>query len=41
VNPPSVMGTLGTIEAALRSMDAPLGGSGLAAAATVIADGLR
>lgn len=40
VNPPMVMGVLGTVEAALRSMNAPLAGSGLAAAAAVIADGL-
>ena len=40
VNPPMVMGVLGTIEAVLRSMNAPLGGSGLEAAAEVIATGL-
>ena len=39
-NPPTVLGTLGTIEAALRSMDAPIGGSGVAAAAAVIGDAL-
>lgn len=39
-NPPTVLGTLGTIEAALRSMDAPLGGSGVAAAAEVVGTGL-
>ena len=31
-----LLGALGTVEAALRSMDAPLGGSGVAAAAEVI-----
>ena len=35
-NPPTVLGTLGTIEAALRSMDAPIGSSCVAAAAEVI-----
>lgn len=35
-NPPTILGVLGTIEAAMRSMDAPLGGSGVAAAADVI-----
>ena len=33
LNPPMVLGTLGTIEAALIAMDAPMGGSGVAAAA--------
>lgn len=37
LNPPMVMGTLGTVEAALVAMDAPLGGSGVAEAARVIA----
>lgn len=36
LNPPMVMGALGTIEAVLRSMDAPMGGSGLGAAAAVL-----
>lgn len=36
LNPPSVLGTLGTIESALRGMGAPIGGSGVAAAAEVI-----
>ena len=40
LNPPMVLGTLGTIEAALTSMDAPLGGSGVAAAARVIGGAL-
>lgn len=35
-NPPTILGTLGTIEAALRSMGAPIGESGVAAAADVI-----
>ncbi len=34
VNPPMLLGTLGTIEAALIAMDAPMGASGAAAAAT-------
>ena len=33
LNPPMLLGTLGTIEAALVSMGAPIGGSGVAAAA--------
>ena len=33
LNPPMLLGTLGTIEAALVSMGAPMGGSGVAAAA--------
>lgn len=36
LNPPSVLGTLGTIEAALHRMGVPMGGSGVAAAAEVI-----
>lgn len=36
LNPPMVLGTLATIEAALHAQDAPLGGSGVAAAAKVI-----
>ena len=40
LNPPMILGTLGTIEAVLRSMGAPLGGSGVAAAAAVIAAAL-
>jgi hypothetical protein len=35
-----VLGTLGTIEAALTAMDAPVGGSGVAAAASAIAEAL-
>ncbi|MGI9478265.1 MAG: pyridoxal-phosphate-dependent aminotransferase family protein [Hyphomicrobiaceae bacterium] len=37
LNPPMLLGTLGTVESALLAMEAPLGGSGLAAAAKVIA----
>jgi alanine-glyoxylate transaminase/serine-glyoxylate transaminase/serine-pyruvate transaminase len=37
LNPPMVLGTLATAEAALIAMGAPLGGSGAAAAAEVIA----
>ena len=40
LNPPMVLGTLGTVEAALLAMDAPMGASGVAAAAAVIAGGL-
>ena len=40
LNPPSILGTLGTIEAALLSMKAPLGGSGAAAAAAVVGDAM-
>lgn len=40
LNPPMLLGTLGTIEAALLSLDAPLGGSGVAAAAAVLAERL-
>ena len=38
LNPPMVLGTLATAEAALLAMDAPLAGSGVSAAAAVIAD---
>jgi alanine-glyoxylate transaminase/serine-glyoxylate transaminase/serine-pyruvate transaminase len=34
VNAPMILGVLGTIEAALAAMSAPVGGSGVAAAAT-------
>ncbi|MDT8344609.1 MAG: aminotransferase class V-fold PLP-dependent enzyme [Thermohalobaculum sp.] len=37
LNPPMILGTLATIEAALIGMGAPIGGSGIAAAATSIA----
>ena len=40
LNPPMLLGTLGTIEAALSSLDVPLGGSGVAAATDVIAKSL-
>ncbi|MGA7756939.1 MAG: aminotransferase class V-fold PLP-dependent enzyme [Ilumatobacteraceae bacterium] len=38
LNPPMLLGTLGTIEAALHSLGVPTGGSGVAAAARVIGD---
>lgn len=41
LNPPMVLGTLATIEAALIAMDAPISASGAAAAAIVIADALK
>ena len=41
VNPPMLLGTLGTIEAALIAMDTPMGASGAAAAAAVIATAMR
>lgn len=37
LNPPHVLGTLGTIEATLHSMGAPIGSSGVAAAAASLA----
>lgn len=40
LNPPMLLGTLGTIEAALGAMQVPVGGSGVAAAAAVIADAI-
>jgi len=40
LNPPMVLGTLGTIEAGLTALDVPLGGSGAAAGAEVIAAAL-
>lgn len=36
LNPPMILGTLGTIEAGLFALGAPIGGSGVAAAAAVI-----
>ena len=36
LNPPMVLGTLATVEAGLAAMEAPVGGSGIAAAAEVI-----
>ena len=41
VNPPMLLGTLGTIEAALSAMGAPMGASGVAAAATVVATAMQ
>ena len=41
LNPPMILGTLGTVEAALTSLGIPLGGSGVAAAADVIAKALN
>jgi len=41
LNPPMVLGTLATIEAALTAMGAPMGGSGIAAAAARVAQGMR
>ncbi|MEM7211251.1 MAG: aminotransferase class V-fold PLP-dependent enzyme [Pseudomonadota bacterium] len=40
LNPPMVLGTLATIEAALHHMGAPMGGSGVAAASKVVAEAL-
>lgn len=40
LNPPMVLGTLATVEAALEALDGPLGGSGVAAAAKVIGEAL-
>lgn len=39
LNPPMLLGTLGTIEAGLVSMGAPMGGSGVAAAAAHLGSG--
>lgn len=36
LNPPMILGTLGTIESVLRAMNAPMGSSGVAAAAALI-----
>ena len=41
LNPPMLLGTLSTIEAALNALDAPMSASGAAAAARAIADALR
>lgn len=41
LNPPMVLGTLATIEAALHAMKAPMGGSGLAVAAEFIGSTIR
>ena len=40
LNPPSILGALGTIESALHRMGVPMGGSGVAAAAEVIGGAL-
>jgi alanine-glyoxylate transaminase/serine-glyoxylate transaminase/serine-pyruvate transaminase len=40
LNPPMILGTLASIEAVLHSLGAPVGGSGVAAAAEVIGDKL-
>lgn len=40
LNPPQVLGTLGTVEATLLAIGAPLGGSGVAAAAAALAPSL-
>ncbi|MFK7945272.1 MAG: aminotransferase class V-fold PLP-dependent enzyme, partial [Paracoccaceae bacterium] len=40
LNPPMVLGTLATVEAALSAMNAPMGGSGVARASEVIAQAL-
>ena len=41
LNPPMILGTLATIESALVAMGAPIGGSGVAAAAETIGAALR
>jgi alanine-glyoxylate transaminase/serine-glyoxylate transaminase/serine-pyruvate transaminase len=41
LNPPMVLGTLATIEAALTVMGAPMGASGIAAAAARVAEGMN
>jgi alanine-glyoxylate transaminase/serine-glyoxylate transaminase/serine-pyruvate transaminase len=41
LNPPTVLGTLGTVEAALTAIGAPVGSSGVAAAAAAIAGAMR
>ncbi|MEM8792077.1 MAG: aminotransferase class V-fold PLP-dependent enzyme [Pseudomonadota bacterium] len=41
LNPPMVLGTLATVEAALTAMDAPMAASGIAAAAATLAPGLQ
>ena len=40
LNPPTVLGVLGTVEAALAAIGAPTGGSGSAAAAKVVSEAL-
>ena len=41
LNPPMVLGVIATLEAALVAMEAPMGGSGVGAASTVVAGALR
>ncbi|MEM7239572.1 MAG: hypothetical protein AAF501_17330, partial [Pseudomonadota bacterium] len=41
LNPPMVLGTLATIECALSAMGAPMGASGISAAAAALAPGLQ
>ncbi len=41
LSPPMILGTLGTIEAALTAMGAPMGGSGIAAASARIAAAMQ
>ena len=41
LNPPMLLGALGTIETALTAMGTPIGGSGVAAASRVIADAVH
>jgi alanine-glyoxylate transaminase/serine-glyoxylate transaminase/serine-pyruvate transaminase len=41
LNPPHVLGTLATVEAVLHAMEAPIAGSGVAAAAERLATGLN
>jgi alanine-glyoxylate transaminase/serine-glyoxylate transaminase/serine-pyruvate transaminase len=41
LNPPMILGTLGTIEAALAALDATVGGSGVAAAAATIGAAMK
>ena len=40
LNPPMLLGTLATIESALHALDAPMGGSGVAAAARLVGDAI-
>ena len=40
LNPPMLLGTLGTVESALHALGAPIGGSGVAAAARTIGDAI-
>ena len=40
LNPPMLLGTLGTVESALHALGAPIGGSGVAAAARTIGESI-